>query len=85
MILKFTYHQILVNKKTNLYEDFDYCLIYDSKTFDKDKAKLTRWCRKHCKARYKLNAYGCWFQTRDDAEAFKSRWYKPILTMSNLR
>lgn len=74
MICIFRYRKILVDKKNNIYEDFNFCLIYDSKTFDKDKKKLNRWCRKHCEKKYKLNPYGCWFQTREDAKAFELKW-----------
>ena len=49
-------------------------MVYDSKTFDKNKKKLNRWCKKNCEKKYKLNAYGCWFQTREDAELFRSKW-----------
>lgn len=73
MILIFKYHEILIHKRNKTYETFSFCIIYDSKTFD-DKKKLSRWCRKHCEKKYNLNQYGCWFQTRDDAEAFEKKW-----------
>ena len=74
MILKYTYRKILINKRNKIYETFDYTVIHNSETFDKDKTKLNRWCRKNCKNKYKLNTPGCHFQTRDDAEAFELKW-----------
>lgn len=71
MLLKYCYHQILVDK---IYEDFDYCLIQKSETFDKDKRKLNMWCKKNCTKKYKLKAFSCWFQSREDADAYYSKW-----------
>ena len=74
MILKYTYRKILINKRNKVYETFDYTVIYNNKTFDEDRAKQNRWCRRNCKNKYKLTAHGCHFKTRDDAEAFKLKW-----------
>lgn len=69
-IMKFCYHKLSIDKKGNE-EYFDYYVVYTNKF--KAKKKANTWCKKNC-GRYIMRTYGCWFQTREDAEAFKLKW-----------
>jgi len=72
-IMTFTYHKLVIDKK-GTEEQFSYYVVYTDRFKAKFKKKATAWCKKNCGKRYIIKAYGCWFQTREDAEAFKLKW-----------
>jgi len=70
-IMKFCYHKLPIDKK-GTEEDFDYYVVYTNKF--KAKKKADKWCKKNCEKKHVMRKRGCWFQTREDAEAFKTKW-----------
>lgn len=71
VIMKFSYVKLPIDKK-GTEEYFDYYLIYTDDF--KPLKKVERWCKKNCEKKYVMKTHGCWFQTREDAMAFKLRW-----------
>ena len=72
-VMKFTHVKLTIDKK-GTEEEFDFYVVYTDKFESKFKKKAGRWCKKNCEKRYIMRTYGCWFQTREDAEAFKLKW-----------
>ena len=70
-IMKFCYHKLPTD---NGIEEFDYYVNYTDKFKTKIKKKADKWCQKNCEKKHIMRKYGCWFQTREDATAFKLKW-----------
>ena len=62
------------DEKNGALEDFDYCATCFNLTDFKDEKAMLKWCLKNCKKNYKMAKHSCWFQIREDAEAFESKW-----------
>ncbi len=73
MILLFTFLELPIDKKGTK-EKFSFFVVYPDNFEHNSKKKLSRWCKKNCEKRYIIKTTGCWFQTREDAEAFKLKW-----------
>jgi len=72
-VMKFSYHKLPIDKK-GTEEEFDFFVPYTYKFKNQFKKKAGKWCQKNCEKKYVMRTYGCWFQTREDAEAFRSKW-----------
>lgn len=83
MILLFKFLELSINRK-GIKEEFGFYVVHADNFDSKTKKKANRWCKKNCGAKHLMKIHGCWFQIREDAEAFELKWSQEVPFLKNM-